>query len=232
MSSIVCAGFEVLMMALFIYCLIYEIAGYGQRIYQLLLTAVYGYVLEVMTVLFFSEYSYSNRYNVRFFGVPVAIGFFWSIVIYLSDKATKRLRLPSWLRPFSAALIAVSADLLIDPVAIRLGLWSWHVSLDSNWFGVFFGNYYGWFFVVSLWLGLYQLLVQVIGQDVTREVLRVSAATIFSLLALPVLLYVSRRILGGLTPLLGSTPLIVVLVVIAVLTVWEIMEYRLVKKVA
>jgi hypothetical protein len=40
-------------------------------------------------------------------------------------------------------------DIAIDAVAIRLGLWVWHIPIDAGYFGVPAGNFYAWLFVTA-----------------------------------------------------------------------------------
>jgi hypothetical protein len=46
-----------------------------------------------------------------------------------------------------AALIAVSLDLLMEPVAVRVGLWRW--TPPGPWLGVPIGNFVGWAVIVA-----------------------------------------------------------------------------------
>ena len=47
----------------------------------------------------------------------------------------------------AAALIAISLDLLMEPVAVRLGLWRW--TPPGAWLGVPVGNFVGWAVIVA-----------------------------------------------------------------------------------
>jgi len=82
-----------------------------------------------------------------FFGaVPLCISVSWGIIIYTALETTDRLALPLLLRPLLDTLLALTIDLAMDAVAIRLGFWTW--GMDGAWFGVPLGNFYGWFWVV------------------------------------------------------------------------------------
>ncbi len=62
--------------------------------------------------------------------------------------------MPWYLRPVLDALLALTIDLSMDAIAIRLGFWTWGAA--GPWFGVPLSNFYVWFVVV---LG-YSLLVR------------------------------------------------------------------------
>jgi hypothetical protein len=46
------------------------------------------------------------------------------------------------------ALFALNIDLSMDTIAIRLGFWNWAINLHSQFFGVPYGNFWAWFWVV------------------------------------------------------------------------------------
>ena len=54
-----------------------------------------------------------------------------------------------WQVPLLAAVIAVSLDLFIDPVAVALGYWVWRVPGDV-YFGIPLLNFIGWFVLMLL----------------------------------------------------------------------------------
>lgn len=45
-------------------------------------------------------------------------------------------------------LLALNIDLALDAVAIRLGFWDWGQGLEFEYFGVPYGNFWAWFWVV------------------------------------------------------------------------------------
>src|SRR6266704_834612 len=53
--------------------------------------------------------------------------------------------LHAWARGRSR-LLALTIDLSMDAIAIRLGFWTWRQA--GPWFGVPLGNFYAWFIVV------------------------------------------------------------------------------------
>jgi len=106
--------------------------------------------------ILFGEYYYTDRFAPNLFGVPIAIGFAWLMVMGTSHalavtitKGKKRLQ------PIIGACIAVIIDLIIDPVAFKLKqYWIWEE--DGVYYDIPFSNFLGWF-VVALVLHVFIL---------------------------------------------------------------------------
>lgn len=101
----------------------------------------------------FGSYDYTERFAPNLFGVPIAIGFAWLMVMATSHVLAR------WIIPsgglayaFLGAVGAVIMDLIIDPVAYQLkGYWIWE---DTGWYyDIPWTNFFGWF-VVSFVLHL------------------------------------------------------------------------------
>ncbi|MCK4919378.1 MAG: carotenoid biosynthesis protein, partial [Candidatus Pacebacteria bacterium] len=109
---------------------------------------LYGLILEVLNVHNSETYSYGKEFLLQIYNIPLAIGVGWAIIYYVSEKSVENYNLKWWQVPFFMALIALSIDLAIDAVAIRLGFWQWLIPLDQEWFGVPYDNFFGWLAVV------------------------------------------------------------------------------------
>jgi uncharacterized membrane protein len=110
---------------------------------------VYGLVLEKATIVAFGAYTYpAAEYLVAFAGVPLAIAFGWSAVIYAGFATARGLGLPDAATPGFVALYALHVDLAMDAVAVRVPYWTW--TDPGPWFGVPLGNFFGWFSVAAL----------------------------------------------------------------------------------
>jgi len=121
-----------------------------------------GFVAEVVGVntgYLFGDYQYGTALGPKVLGVPLLIGVNWLLVILGSrawaTMAVARLEetghLPVRLsRPlaevFAGAAIATAFDWIIEPVAVRLGYWSWTDGEIPLW------NYACWFLVSVLML--------------------------------------------------------------------------------
>lgn len=115
--------------------------------------------LGVHTGLFFGEYSYQTDFGPKVIGVPVTIGFAWVMVIATSHVLAapivhKAKRFGRILYALYGALIAVSMDLILDPVAYEVKeYWVWEEG--GFYYDIPFSNFSGWFilsFVLHLLL--------------------------------------------------------------------------------
>ena len=114
----------------------------------------YGFALEWVAIRLFGAHDYGDAWRVAPLGVPLAVAAVWAAVIVASATVAARLGFTSALaRAAAAGLVATSLDLLIEPVAVRSGLWRW--TPPGPWLGVPVGNFVGWTIVVTGWvLGL------------------------------------------------------------------------------
>ena len=112
----------------------------------LIVTIITGFIVEVIgvnTSLLFGNYNYGNVLGFKWLEVPFIIGLNWFIIIYccgistntlLNNLLTKVAITPAapltFLKATSvitdAATLAVLFDILIEPVAIKLGFWHWN----------------------------------------------------------------------------------------------------------
>lgn len=101
----------------------------------------------------FGSYDYTDRFAPNLFGVPIAIGFAWLMVVATSHVLAR------WIFPdntlgyaVTGGIGAVIMDLIIDPVAYHIkGYWIWE---DIGWYyEIPWTNFFGWF-VVSFVLHL------------------------------------------------------------------------------
>jgi hypothetical protein len=111
---------------------------------------LYGYALEWIAIGVFRAHDYGDVWHVAPGGVPVAVAAVWSAVILatLTLAARRGLATPAR-RAAAAALVALSLDLLMEPVAVRLGLWRW--TPPGAWLGIPVGNFVGWAVIVGVW---------------------------------------------------------------------------------
>jgi uncharacterized membrane protein len=135
---------------LMVHCLRWR--GRGGLVKFFVAAALYGILLEVsgVTLDYFRENDY--HFYLPLFAAPVATMVGWSTVFYPSVVVFEMLgrRWPT-LRSMHVlpgglliALIALSGDLHLDPVATRLGLWTWHERLPDWHLGVPLVNFTSW----------------------------------------------------------------------------------------
>ena len=109
----------------------------------MVLIAIIGFVIEVVGVktgILFGEYYYGSVLGFKVLEVPLIIGLNW-LVLSLATHSIMRVFFKNRFSIIcTASLLMVLLDLLIEPVAIKLGFWTW----DSSF--VPLQNYIMWFF--------------------------------------------------------------------------------------
>ncbi len=115
---------------------------------ELVALALYGFALELVAMLVFTSHVYGAGWRLDPLGVPLAVAAVWAAVISSAMALAARLGLRSAAaRGAGAALIGIVLDLLMEPVAVRAGLWEW--TPPGPWLGVPIGNFVGWGIIVA-----------------------------------------------------------------------------------
>ena len=139
-------------------------------------TFIFTFCVEaigVATGKVFGAYVYGGGLGPKLFGVPLLIGFNWVFVVLgCLNLSNLIIKTGTFIRKAAAAFIAASAaalfDVIMEPVAIKLGYWTWAGGVIP------LQNYATWFavaFIAALafnviWLetkgklALYYLLIQ------------------------------------------------------------------------
>ena len=116
-----------------------------------LIIALTGFFVEVAGVytgLVFGEYHYGHVLGAKLFDTPLIIGVNWLMLIYLVYHLTGLSGISRWLQVITGALLMVTYDVILEPVAIRMNMWDW--SGDD----IPFQNYVAWFIISLLFLSL------------------------------------------------------------------------------
>lgn len=98
----------------------------------------------------FGSYDYTERFAPNLFGVPIAIGFAWLMVMATTHVlALSIFPQGGWKYAVAGGLGAVIMDLIIDPVAYLLkGYWIWE---DSGfYYDIPWTNFTGWFILAFI----------------------------------------------------------------------------------
>lgn len=132
---------------LFILCLIDAWRGGPAVVWRLVAGVLFGILLEYGTIQQLHSYSY-GQFMIMLGDVPLPIGVAWGCIVYSGRLFSESSSLPDWTRPVLAALFALNIDLSMDAIAIRLGFWNWSIDIHSQFFGVPYGNFWAWFWVV------------------------------------------------------------------------------------
>jgi len=144
----------------------------------LVLAILYGLILEIMNVHNSGTYLYGKEFLLQVYNIPLAIGIGWAIIYYVAEKSVENYKLRWWQIPFFMAIIALSIDLAIDAVAIRLGFWKWLIPLDQEWFGVPYDNLFGWLAVVWTFVFFINLSKQNFWNKNISKIIKYSAIII------------------------------------------------------
>jgi hypothetical protein len=115
---------------------------------ELAALSLYGYALEVVAIAVFRSHRYADGWWAAPGGVPLAVAGVWAALIAaVMALAGRRHPREPWRLAAWAALLGLSLDLLIEPVATRLGLWAW--TPPGPWLLVPLGNFVGWSVIVG-----------------------------------------------------------------------------------
>jgi len=93
-----------------------------------LILGALGYFVEVIGVhtgRIFGNYAYGEALGVKILRVPLLIGLNWSMLVFAVGVPMDRANLPTWAKVLLSSMAMVGLDLLMEPVAVRLGFWSW-----------------------------------------------------------------------------------------------------------
>ena len=143
----------------------------GNFLFFVFIAIIIGFTAEVIgvnTSLLFGNYIYGKALGVKFLQVPLIIGVNWFVIIYCSgisihtllNKLVKGVsvqnqKISASLKVFSViidgAILATMFDWLMEPIAIKLGFWSW--GEDGS---IPFYNYLCWFIISAALLAIFQ----------------------------------------------------------------------------
>lgn len=111
-----------------------------------------GFLIELIgtkTGILFGDYAYGESLGWRLFGVSVIIGINWYAIVLASANIARMLKMNVFLQAVIAAALCVGLDVVIEPVAIKYGFWTW----ARGEIPLF--NYVTWFFFSFLFSLLY-----------------------------------------------------------------------------
>lgn len=112
-----------------------------------LLVGISGFAVEwlgVETGKIFGVYRYGDSLGPKLWDIPLMIGVNWLLLVYCSSATMQFTTLPWWAKGALAAGIMVALDYLIEPFAIKYGLWQWQGDV------VPLQNYAAWYAVALL----------------------------------------------------------------------------------
>lgn len=204
---------EIAMYALLALCLSHAVRRGATHVSYLVGGVLFGLLLEFVNVNAGLNYSYGQFWLMLGptpapgtipANIPINIGIGWGIIIYTARLFSDNLGLPVWSRPALDALLALNVDLSMDAVAYRLNMWHWGWEffpsqpdpLTSEWFGVPYGNFYGWLSVVFFYSAFARLLLAWQSKKNLRW-LRLTVSTAAAIILAQVSLFLCIRLLPG-----------------------------------
>lgn len=190
---------EFCMYILFILCFINAFKRGLSHMCYLLGGLLFGLLLEYINVISNMGYVY-GKFLIMFgkapLDIPLWIGIGWSIIMYTSRLFTDSFRLPLWTSVALDTLLAINIDLSMDTVAYRLHMWHWNWSntgsnpLTSDWFGIPYGNFFGWLMVVFFYSSTYRLLERAFVAQTKRMLLKTILVPVGSVAFSQIALYI------------------------------------------
>ncbi|MDA7762035.1 carotenoid biosynthesis protein [Crocinitomicaceae bacterium] len=97
--------------------------------------------IGVNTGYLFGDYTYGTNLGPKFLGVSLVIGILWGVLALASASFVKRFVKSMGLKIILSSLLMLGIDVLMEPVAIKSGFWTW----SGN--SVPLYNYVCWFLV-------------------------------------------------------------------------------------
>lgn len=134
-----------------------------------LLAFVTGMVTEMIGVntgILFGNYAYGTVMGPKLLGVPFLIGMNWFVIVFCCGSLMHKLNkvmlakydapipvaIIKWSVIIDGAVLATFFDWLMEPVAVKLGFWSWEGGVIPML------NYACWFGISAILLGVQQQL--------------------------------------------------------------------------
>lgn len=108
-----------------------------------LLTA-YTYIIEFVglkTGLPYGEFTYLETLGPVVYGVPIGLPIFFIPLVLNAYLLGTLLKLERWRKLFFALIMVIGIDLVLDPAAVALGIWSYG---GGFFYGVPVSNFLGW----------------------------------------------------------------------------------------
>lgn len=81
--------------------------------------------IGVNTGQIFGTYKYGKTLGIKLFDTPLVIGINWLILVYSVTLLVKPMKFGNWGNALLGAVMLTALDVMIEPVAMRTGMWSW-----------------------------------------------------------------------------------------------------------
>ena len=98
----------------------------GEFFIRLVLVSAASWIAEESCILSYQFYGYSPTWTLFLADVPLLVIVIWPIIVHSAwDLASQMLQPGHRFVPLAAAAIVLTDALLIEPVGVQIGLWSW-----------------------------------------------------------------------------------------------------------
>ena len=117
-----------------------------------------GYGIEVLGVhtgKIFGEYSYGEVLGLKLWDTPLMIGINWLLLVYTAGNLVNWVagKIASIWKIIAGSTLLLLLDLLIEPIAIQWGMWTWaDIEIPTQ-------NFIAWWLIAFVMMGLYYLLM-------------------------------------------------------------------------
>lgn len=150
-------------------------------VFSLLIIAIAGFFVEVAGVktgVIFGRYFYGDSLGWKWMDVPLIIGLNWVMLCYFSVYTWSKWFKSVGMVVLLASVTMVGLDMLIEPLAEKLGFWSWHGHQIPV------RNYLAWWVLSVLFCGLLVMVKKSSENKIAPYLLVVQMAFFASLLIL------------------------------------------------
>lgn len=106
-----------------------------------------AWVFEQLAFSIYHAVNYTHL-SPKLGSIPLAIVLGWGFLLYGVLHITSKLRLPENAFSIVDGLILVTFDMIVDPIFVLFGLWSWNI--PGQFFGVPYNNFFAWFLFAVL----------------------------------------------------------------------------------
>lgn len=200
-----------------------HVMGYLRGLVFITLSSLSGFLFEISGLrygaLFNNPYVY-NKGGLLIQGVPFNVVLYWGVFIYIGYSITNLLlskfkNTPSniFKKVMMDGIVVTSIDLLIDPIGVMAGNWVW---LNGGfYFGVPFGNFVSWFFIVTIVTSIFRIYEYYKPNKIDIKKISVSIKVVpIKVYIVLFLIYCIYAFLLGLYKLLlvGTVPMLTIIV--------------------
>ena len=130
----------------------------GRRLYLgWIIIFLLGFFIEVLGVntgMIFGHYSYGKSLGITILKTPIMIGVNWLLLVYSCWALVRLFTASRWMGALAGGVLMVLYDFALEPIAIRLDMWNWHLS------SVPLQNYIAWFLLSIFFFLIFDLFIK------------------------------------------------------------------------